>query len=78
VDDYRWIVDLISLPFFCHTKSKKSLKGIKPAFFIKRKGLPYLANPLLFHGAGGENRTHKGLRPADFESAAFTNFTTPA
>ena len=29
-------------------------------------------------GAGGENRTHKGLRPADFESAAFTNFATPA
>jgi hypothetical protein len=37
-----------------------------------------MANPLILCGAGGENRTHKGLRPADFESAAFTNFTTPA
>jgi hypothetical protein len=36
------------------------------------------ANPLILCGAGGENRTHKGLRPADFESAAFTYFTTPA
>lgn len=37
-----------------------------------------LANPLIFNGAGGRNRTDKGLRPADFESAAFTYFTTPA
>jgi hypothetical protein len=36
------------------------------------------ADPWIIHGAGGENRTHKDLRPADFESAAFTNFTTPA
>ena len=36
------------------------------------------ANPLFLFGAGGRNRTDKGLRPADFESAAFTYFTTPA
>jgi hypothetical protein len=46
--------------------------------FDGKRGRPMRANPFIFIGAGGENRTHKGLRPADFESAAFTYFTTPA
>ena len=37
-----------------------------------------MAVPLLLLGTGGRNRTDKGLLPEDFESSAFTSFTTPA
>ena len=37
-----------------------------------------LSNHFEIGGTGGRNRTDKELPPADFESAAFTNFTTPA
>lgn len=39
---------------------KKGLRPVKPA------------NPLIFHGTGGETRTRKGLPPEDFESSAST------
>ena len=37
-----------------------------------------MANPFLFDGAGGRNRTDMELPPRDFESRASTSFTTPA
>ena len=36
------------------------------------------SNPLQVTGAGGRNRTGTVSPPADFESAASTNFATPA
>ena len=45
---------------------------IKKRLTINRKTLKKLG------GTGGRNRTDKGSPPADFESAAFTSFTTPA
>ena len=70
--------------FIClQYKITQSLRPMQPQpenlrRFGHKKGVARLELTPCFFGAGGENRTHKGLRPADFESAAFTYFTTPA